>query len=84
MTYKKIYVLVSNSLLFCLISPHMIADWWESYGASTPDLQRLAIKILSLTCSSSACERNWSAFEQVNTKLEGNNKVIWGVISEAA
>ena len=62
----------------------MIADWWESYGAATPDLQRLAIKILSLTCSSSPCERNWGAFEQVNTKLEGNNKVIWGVISEAA
>ena len=45
---------------------------------------RLAIKILSLICSSSACERNWSAFEQVNAKLEGNTKVIWVVISEAA
>ena len=46
-------MLVSNFLLSCLISPHMIADWWESYGAFTPDLQRLTIKILSLTCSSS-------------------------------
>ncbi|XP_044416035.1 craniofacial development protein 1 [Triticum aestivum] len=26
------------------------------------------MKFLSLTCSSSACERNWSAFEQVHTK----------------
>jgi len=26
----------------------------------------LAIKILSLTCSSSGCERNWSVFKQVS------------------
>ncbi|XP_038711766.1 heavy metal-associated isoprenylated plant protein 32-like [Tripterygium wilfordii] len=31
-------------------------------------LQRSAIKILGLTCSSSACERNWSTFNQVHTK----------------
>ncbi|XP_031392253.1 uncharacterized protein LOC116204300 [Punica granatum] len=44
------------------------ADWWESYGADTPKLQRFSIRILSLTCSSSGCERNWSAFEMVHTK----------------
>ncbi|VFQ86362.1 unnamed protein product [Cuscuta campestris] len=27
-----------------------------------------AIRILSLTCSSSACERNWSTFNQIHTK----------------
>ncbi|KAG5236997.1 zf-BED domain-containing protein [Salix suchowensis] len=27
------------------------------------ELQNLAIRVLSLTCSSSGCERNWSAFE---------------------
>ncbi|XP_042405588.1 uncharacterized protein LOC121995882 isoform X2 [Zingiber officinale] len=43
-----------------VVSP---AAWWNSYGASTPKLQRLAQKILSLTCSSSGCERNWSVFE---------------------
>ncbi|PKI39183.1 hypothetical protein CRG98_040429 [Punica granatum] len=31
------------------------ADWWESYGADTPKLQRFSIRILSLTCSSSGC-----------------------------
>ncbi|KAF8412004.1 hypothetical protein HHK36_004563 [Tetracentron sinense] len=29
------------------------ANWWESYRDSAPELQRLAIRILSLTCSSS-------------------------------
>ncbi|XP_058755022.1 uncharacterized protein LOC131628172 [Vicia villosa] len=47
------------------ISP---AEWWKRYGAKTPDLQLLAIKILSLTCSSSGCERNWSAFEHIHSK----------------
>ncbi|XP_020265760.1 uncharacterized protein LOC109841258 [Asparagus officinalis] len=44
------------------------ADWWDSYGAAASVLQKLAIRILSLTCSSSGCERNWSTFEQIHTK----------------
>ncbi|PNY14079.1 hypothetical protein L195_g010751, partial [Trifolium pratense] len=44
------------------------AEWWKRYGANTPNLQLLAIKILSLTCSSSRCERNWSAFEHIYSK----------------
>ncbi|CAH1421371.1 unnamed protein product [Lactuca virosa] len=42
--------------------------WWMTYGNSTPTLQKMAIKILSLTTSSSGCERNWSAFEGIHTK----------------
>ncbi|XP_020202360.1 uncharacterized protein LOC109788112 [Cajanus cajan] len=44
------------------------AQWWRMYGLDTPYLQQLAIRILSLTCSASGCERNWSIFEQVHTK----------------
>ncbi|XP_057418793.1 uncharacterized protein LOC130713003 [Lotus japonicus] len=44
------------------------AQWWRMYGQSTPNLTKLAIKILSLTCSASGCERNWSVFEQIHTK----------------
>lgn len=43
-------------------------DWWDSYGADTPELRNFAMRILSLTCSSSGCERNWSAFEMVHSK----------------
>lgn len=45
------------------------AQWWESYGDEHPELQKVAIRILSLTCSSSGCERNWSAFEMVSEIL---------------
>ena len=42
------------------------AQWWEQYGDALPELQRFAVRVLGLTCSSSGCERNWSAFERVN------------------
>eukprot|EP00253_Pinus_taeda_P022917 PITA_22917 len=32
--------------------------WWTSYGARVPHLQKLAIRVLNQTCSSSGCERN--------------------------
>ncbi|XP_073152814.1 uncharacterized protein [Henckelia pumila] len=41
------------------------ADWWSSYGASTPKLKSFAMKILYLTCSSSGCEHYLSVFEHV-------------------
>ncbi|XP_057763547.1 uncharacterized protein LOC130983969 [Arachis stenosperma] len=44
------------------------AKWWDFYGDSCPELKKFAIRVLSLTCSSSGCERNWSAFEMVYTK----------------
>ncbi|XP_071716214.1 uncharacterized protein [Rutidosis leptorrhynchoides] len=33
------------------------ASWWSNYGASTPNLRKVAMRILSLTTSSSGCER---------------------------
>lgn len=41
------------------------AKWWLNHGTDAPNLRLLAMKILNLTCSSSACERNWSTFEQI-------------------
>eukprot|EP00918_Siedleckia_nematoides_P025032 GHVU01054079.1.p1 GENE.GHVU01054079.1~~GHVU01054079.1.p1 ORF type:complete len:689 (+),score=121.17 GHVU01054079.1:195-2261(+) len=37
-------------------------EWWEIYGAHTPMLQRLAMRLLSQCVSASPCERNWSTF----------------------
>ncbi|XP_020260066.1 uncharacterized protein LOC109836551 [Asparagus officinalis] len=42
--------------------------WWRLYGNDTPELRKMAMKILGLTTSSSACERNWSTFEMIHTK----------------
>ncbi|KAK7293059.1 hypothetical protein RJT34_15920 [Clitoria ternatea] len=43
-------------------------QWWRLYGGSAPTLQKLAIRLLSQTSSSSGCERNWSLFERIHTK----------------
>ncbi|XP_015969620.1 uncharacterized protein LOC107493055 [Arachis duranensis] len=44
------------------------AFWWQTYGHEAPNMRDLAIKILSLTCSASRCECNWSIFEHIHTK----------------
>ncbi|KAE8657940.1 hypothetical protein F3Y22_tig00116976pilonHSYRG00151 [Hibiscus syriacus] len=44
------------------------SDWWFAYGASAPELQKFAIRVLSLTCSATGCERNWSVFQQLHSK----------------
>ncbi|GFZ21698.1 hAT dimerization domain-containing protein [Actinidia rufa] len=43
-------------------------EWWRLFGHSAPNFQKLAIRILSQTSSSSGCERNWSVFERIHTK----------------
>ncbi|XP_058733499.1 uncharacterized protein LOC131605121 [Vicia villosa] len=43
-------------------------QWWDTYGTEAPNLQKLAIWILSQTCSVSGCERNWSVFEHIHSK----------------
>ncbi|XP_028796952.1 uncharacterized protein LOC114752370 [Neltuma alba] len=47
------------------LDPH---QWWSFYGSSIPELQQVAIRILSQTSSSSGCERNWSLFERIHNK----------------
>ena len=47
----------------------MIAEWWNNYGDEGPHLQKIAVKVLSQTCSSSGCKRNWSTWSLIHTKL---------------
>ncbi|KAM0843137.1 hypothetical protein ACQ4PT_057901 [Festuca glaucescens] len=42
--------------------------WWKLYGTEVPKLQKMVMRILSLTSSSSGCERNWSIYEMNHTK----------------
>jgi hypothetical protein len=42
-------------------------DWWVIYGASTPNIQALAFKLLCQPCSSSCCERNWSTYSFIHS-----------------
>ena len=43
-------------------------QWWLNFGASVPELQCLAVRVLSQTASSSDAERNWSLFGFVQNK----------------
>ncbi|GAV92759.1 DUF659 domain-containing protein/Dimer_Tnp_hAT domain-containing protein, partial [Cephalotus follicularis] len=43
-------------------------EWWRLFGHSAPNLQKVAIQLLSQTSSSSGCERNWSVFKRIHTK----------------
>jgi hypothetical protein len=45
----------------------MTVLWWGAYGGLAYELQSLAKRIISLCCSASGCERNWSDFAAVST-----------------
>nr|GLL27043.1 uncharacterized protein LOC109165229 [Ipomoea trifida] len=38
-------------------------EWWTQYGDETPELQKFAVKVLGLTCSSSGYDFNVDVFE---------------------
>ncbi|MCO5557297.1 hypothetical protein L7F22_010858 [Adiantum nelumboides] len=45
-------------------------SWWQNYGRQgLPQLCKLALRVLSQDCSVGACERNWSAYSLVHTKI---------------
>jgi len=53
------------------------------FGSSTPKLQYLAMRLVSQCCSSSGCERNWSTFALLHTKVRNRlshkklNKLVY-------
>jgi hypothetical protein len=59
------------------------AAWWMLFGSSTPNLTKLALRLVSQCCSSSGCERNWSTFALLHTKVRNRlshkklNKLVY-------
>ncbi|XP_028077472.1 uncharacterized protein LOC114279430 [Camellia sinensis] len=51
-----------------------LAEWWIHYGTLAPALQKVAVRVLSQTTSSSNCERNWSTFSLIHTKTRNQLK----------
>ena len=47
---------------------HKAIKWWETFGTCTPNLRKLAIRVLSQGSCASSCERNWSTFSLIHTK----------------
>jgi hypothetical protein len=51
------------------VFPSFAGAWWEMFGYSTPALQKLAIRLVSHCASTTGCERNWSTFTFIHTKV---------------
>ncbi|XP_057769513.1 uncharacterized protein LOC130989561 [Salvia miltiorrhiza] len=66
--YKNATGLFGNAMAIRHRKMKSPADWWSCYGSSSPNLKSFAIKVLSLTCSATGCERNWSVFQHLHTK----------------
>jgi hAT family C-terminal dimerisation region len=53
------------------------------YGADVEELKQFTIRVLSLTCSATGCERNWSIFKHIHSKRrvklehEGLNNLVF-------
>nr|KYP46571.1 hypothetical protein KK1_031801 [Cajanus cajan] len=43
-------------------------EWWEMFRDHCSELKRFVIRFLSLTCSSSRSEYNWSSFEHTKRR----------------
>jgi hypothetical protein len=50
------------------------------FGGDTPNLQKLTLHIVSQCCSSNGCERNWSTFALIHTKVR--NKLSYKKIAQ--
>nr|XP_018686228.1 PREDICTED: uncharacterized protein LOC103993628 [Musa acuminata subsp. malaccensis] len=66
--YKNAEGLFGNPMAIRSRTTLSPAEWWNLFGNSTPNLQQLAIKILSLTCSTIGCERDFSIFENIHAQ----------------
>ena len=46
--------------------------WWADFGGGLPELQSIALRVLSLTCNSYGAESNQSAFKRRNLLRQEN------------
>ncbi|XP_047982241.1 uncharacterized protein LOC125223238 isoform X1 [Salvia hispanica] len=46
------------------------AAWWQQHGINCLELQRIAVRILSQSCSSFGCEHNWSVHDQMHRQRQ--------------
>jgi hypothetical protein len=51
------------------VFPSFVGAWWEMFGYSTHALQKLAIRLVSQCETATGCERNWSTFAFICTKV---------------
>lgn len=57
------------------------ASWWQQHGINCVELQHIAVRIHSQTCSSFGCEHNWSAYDQIHSQW--HNRVAQKRLNDA-
>nr|GEZ63993.1 hypothetical protein [Tanacetum cinerariifolium] len=67
--YRNAKGIMGYKLAICDRNTKSPAKWWSSYGNKVPILKKFAIKVLSLTCSATRCECNWSIFSLLHNKI---------------
>jgi hypothetical protein len=48
--------------------------WWASYGSSVPQLQKIAMRLLSQPAAASSSEQSWSEYDFVHNKKRNRLK----------
>ncbi|KAL2229635.1 UNVERIFIED_CONTAM: hypothetical protein Sindi_1557900 [Sesamum indicum] len=56
------------------------AAWWQQHGINCLELQRIAVRILSQSCSTFGCEHNWSIHDQMY--VQRHNRLAQKRLSE--
>jgi len=67
-SYRAGHGLFSRPMAEAAAKEMPVFRWWLAFGAHVPELQKVAVRVLSQVTSSSASERNWSTFDFIHTK----------------
>ena len=67
-TYRRGEGLFARKMVRDSIGKVSAHSWWDLYGASTPLVQQLAMKVLAQPSSACACERSWSTMDFIHSK----------------
>jgi hypothetical protein len=67
-SYKNFEEMFSDLAVFLVVQEIAALTWWRSFGFETPELQKVAIKVLNQVIVVSACERNWNTFDFILKK----------------
>ncbi len=73
-TYRAGHGLFSRAVVHAAVKDMPAFRWWLAFGAHVPELQKVAVRVLSQVTSASASERNWSTFEFIHTKKRNRMK----------
>ncbi|KAK3032733.1 hypothetical protein RJ639_036917 [Escallonia herrerae] len=65
--YKNARDLFGKGSAIRLRSKKQLTELWDTFGNGTPELKRMALRMLGLCCTSSAGDRKWADFELIHS-----------------